>query len=221
MPELNRTVFRDQIKGLILERILDGTYAPGDRIVESKLAKEFGVSPAPIREALRDLEGIRMVESEPYRGVRVRQVSTQELIEIYPVRAALEEIAAREASQRLTTSFLHGLRDELSAMRDAARDGDPHDHMAHDVAFHELIIRQAENSILYEVWTSLRIEARTLVSQLRGSEDLSAIAETHVPVLDAVESGDAERAGIVLRGHIEHFGAMMVANTAEAAALRG
>lgn len=211
MPELERTVFRDQIKGLILERILDGTYQPGDRIVESKLAKEFGVSPAPIREALRDLEGIRMVESEPYRGVRVRRVTPQELAEIYPVRAAMEEVAARAASQQLTDQFLDGLRRELRAMRQAAIDGDAHAHMSHDVAFHELIIRQAGNSILHEVWTSLRIEARTLVSQLRGSEDLTAIAETHVAVLEAVESGDADRAGVELRRHIEHFGSMMIA----------
>lgn len=211
MTELARTVFRDQIKNVILERILDGSYQPGDRLVESTLAKEFGVSPAPIREALRDLEGIRMVESEPYRGVRVREVTVNELIEIYPVRAALEEIGGREATRRSTPEFIGRLREELAAMRAAAIEGDAHAHMAHDVAFHDLIIRQSGNSILYDVWSSLRPESRTLVSQLRTATDLASIAETHVAVLDAIESGDAAAAGAVLREHIEHFGTMIAA----------
>jgi DNA-binding GntR family transcriptional regulator len=211
MAELARTVFRDQIKNVLLERILDGTYQPGDRLVESRLAKEFGVSPAPIREALRDLEGIRMVESEAYRGVRVREVTVDELIEIYPVRAALEEVAGREATLRSTPEFIEALRRELDAMRTAAADGDAQAHMTHDVAFHEHIIRQAGNSILYEVWASLRPESRTLVSQVRTASDLDAIAETHVDVLEAIESGNADEASQVLRRHIEHFGTMIAA----------
>src|SRR5687767_9053059 len=101
MSAVMRTVLREQVKELLLERILAGDYRPGDRLVETRIAQELGTSQAPVREALRDLELLRFVESEPFRGARVREISPAELAEIYPVRAALEEVAAREAAVRL------------------------------------------------------------------------------------------------------------------------
>ena len=61
-------MLRDQIKDVIVERILDGVYGPGERIVEIRVAEEFGVSQAPVREALRELELLRLVVSEPFRA---------------------------------------------------------------------------------------------------------------------------------------------------------
>src|SRR3954453_18189120 len=91
---LSRPMLRDQIKDAIVERILNGDYAPGERIVEIRVAQEFGVSQAPVREALRELELLRLVVSEPFRGARVREVTAGGLAEIYPVRGALEGGAA-------------------------------------------------------------------------------------------------------------------------------
>src|SRR5919198_819337 len=119
---VTRVVLREQVKELILERILNGTYAPGERLVETRIASELGTSQAPVREALRDLELLRFVESEPFRGARVREVSEDELIEIYPVRAAIEEVAAREAAVRLD-GRVEELEAELDAMRSAAERG--------------------------------------------------------------------------------------------------
>jgi DNA-binding GntR family transcriptional regulator len=90
-----RLLLREHVKEAILERILSGEYAPGERLVETRLAREFETSQVPVREALRDLEMLRFVESEPFRGARVRAVTPEEMLEIYPVRSALEEVAAR------------------------------------------------------------------------------------------------------------------------------
>src|SRR3989440_11533790 len=125
MSTVARVALREQVKELILERILRGDYAPGDRLVETRIAHELGTSQAPVREALRDLELLRFVESEPFRGARVRQVSEEELIEVYPVRAALEEVAAREAAVRLD-GRVSELEAELEAMQRAADEGDLH-----------------------------------------------------------------------------------------------
>src|SRR6266705_3268452 len=111
---LNRTVLRDQVKEILLKRILDGEYKPGDRLVEMHIAQEFEISQAPVREALRELEALGFVESEPYRGTHVRAVTKSELTEIYPVRAALEEVAARAAALRLEN--VEALEAELRAM---------------------------------------------------------------------------------------------------------
>jgi DNA-binding GntR family transcriptional regulator len=201
---VSKLPLREQVKDLLLERILDGTYAPGDRIVETRIAQELGTSQAPVREALRELESLRFVESEPFRGARVRAVSPEEMIEIYPVRAALEEVAGREAALRLD-SDVSALEAELEAMRAAARDGDIHRQVEHDVRFHRLIVESAGNATLLEVWSSLRIEARTIITLLKTQLEPAELVEMHVPIVEALRTGDPGRAGAVLRDHLEHF----------------
>ena len=78
---LKRTSAREHIKQLLLERILDGTYKPGDRLVELHIANELQTSQAPVREAFRYLEALRVVETETYKGTRVRAISEKELEE--------------------------------------------------------------------------------------------------------------------------------------------
>jgi DNA-binding GntR family transcriptional regulator len=206
---LTRRILREQVKEVLLERILGGVYRPGERLVETRIAQELGTSQAPVREALRELEQLRFVESSPHRGARVREVSVEELGEIYPVRAALEEVAAREAAGRL-----HGrtepLAAELAAMRAAAVSGDLHAFVAHDVRFHRLIVEASGNTTLLEVWRTLHVEERTAITALATGIDLYELAEKHEPVLDALTRRDPERAGAVLRRHIEEFGELVL-----------
>jgi DNA-binding GntR family transcriptional regulator len=209
---VSRTPLREQVKDLVLERILDGTYAPGERIVETRLAQELGTSQAPVREALRELEQLRFVESEPHRGARVRAVSPEEMAEIYPVRAALEEVAGREAAKRLRGD-VRLLEVELAEMRAAARDRDIHRQVEHDVRFHEVIVESAGNATLLDVWRSLRIEARTVITLLAGGIDPADLVELHVPVLEAIRGGDPDEAGRVLRHHVEHFADLFLKET--------
>jgi DNA-binding GntR family transcriptional regulator len=205
---LTRTVLREQVKEILLERILDGTYAPGDRLVETRIAQELGTSQAPVREALRELELLRFVESKPYVGARVREVSEEELAEIYPVRAAIEDVAAREAALRLD-GRVEQLGAELEAMRRAADAGDLHGQVEADVRFHRLIVEAAGNRTLLEVWASLRVEARTVITVLATGIDRHELAEMHRPILDALAARDPAEAGRVVRDHVEHFGRLL------------
>jgi DNA-binding GntR family transcriptional regulator len=201
---VSRSTLRDQVKDVLVERILDGVYGPGDRIVEMRVAEEFGVSQAPVREALRELELLRLVVSEPFRGARVRDVSPEELKEIYPVRAALEEVAARLATPALAGD-IKPLKAELKAMRAAAKRGDVHDFIAHDVAFHRVIVEASGNRTLQELWRSLHVDLRTTITLIKHVDDLGAVAESHVPVLEAIAARDPERSARTLREHIEGF----------------
>jgi DNA-binding GntR family transcriptional regulator len=196
-------MLREQIKDELLRRILDGEYPPGERIVETRVAEEFGVSQAPVREALRELESARLVVSEPHRGARVRQVSTAELLEIYPVRAALEEVAARDAAPKFKGNVA-ALAAEVDAMVAAADAGDFEAHIFHDVAFHRLIVEASDNRTLRELWESLHVHTRTAIT-LMGIHDMHAVSEAHRPVMEALESGSPARAGKALRRHIESF----------------
>jgi DNA-binding GntR family transcriptional regulator len=207
---LSRSVLREQIKELVIQRVLDGTYQPGHRVIELALAQELGVSQAPVREALRDLEAMRFVESEPYRGARVRQVSREELTESYPVRAVLEELAGQMAAPNVDSSTLRQLEAEFQRMMEAARVKDQHRLLRHDARFHEIVVETAGNTVLLDSWSGLRIEAFTLVSVIKSHHDLVAIANTHLPILDALRQRDGSLAGKVMRQHIEHFGAELL-----------
>jgi DNA-binding GntR family transcriptional regulator len=205
VPEhsLTRTVYREQIKEALLERILNGVYPPGERIVETRVAREFGVSQGPVREALRELESLRLVVSEPFVGVRVRAVSPEELGEIYPVRSGLEEVAARTAPLRLDGA-VRPLEIEIDAMRRAADADDVHAFMPHDLQFHRLIVEASGNRTLLELWTSLHLEARTMITFLRYG-DLHFIAESHLPILHGLRARDPERTATALREHFEYY----------------
>jgi DNA-binding GntR family transcriptional regulator len=200
-----RTVLREQVKELLLERIISGELEPGQRLVETHIAQEFGVSQAPVREALRDLELLRFVDSAPFRGSWVRQISREEITQIYPVRAALEEIAARAAAERLDGN-VEELEREVEGMRAAA---DLHEQVAHDARFHELIIEASGNVPLMAAWRSLQVAAVTAITALATGMDREEVARRHKPIIDALRSRDAESAGRAIRAHLEQFGALV------------
>ena len=196
-----RTVLREQVKDILLERILRGELEPGERLVETRLAREFGTSQAPIREALRDLELLRLVESEPFRGARVRAVDDAQLLPVFPVRAALEELAAAEAA-RNPDRDVSGLDREVDAMRKAAAAADWRTQIDHDLAFHRTMVQMAGNESLLQSWLVLGVEVSTAFATYRTIWDQSELAEFHTPIVDAIRAGDARRAGAEARRHV-------------------
>jgi DNA-binding GntR family transcriptional regulator len=204
MSGISRTVLREQVKDLLLQRIASGELRPGDRIVETRVAAELGTSQAPVREALRDLELLRLVESEPFKGARVRGFGNAELVEVYPVRAALEELAAKEATRRLAGD-VSALEAEVEAMREAARRGDTNALVRHDIAFHRLVVESAGNPILEQCWKSLGVEGPITITLYGTSVEPEEAAELHAPRLAAIRSGKPGAAGRAARRHVEAF----------------
>lgn len=202
---IERTVLREQVKDVLLQRIVRGELKPGERLVETRIATELGTSQAPVREALRDLELLRMVESEPFRGARVRAFGDDELFEVYPVRAALEELAAKEATRRLRGDVAT-LERELAAMRAAAARADLGALVQHDIAFHREMVEAAGNPVLEQCWKSLGVEGRITISLYGTSVEPGAAAEKHVPILEAIRAGKPAAAGREARRHVEEFG---------------
>jgi len=216
MSTISRTVLREQVKDILLHRIVSGELRPGERLVETRIAGELGTSQAPVREALRDLELLRLVESEPFRGARVREFGDDELIEVYPVRAVLEELAAREAAKRLDGDVA-GLEREVDAMREGARSGDVNALAQHDIAFHRLMVEAAGNAILEQCWKSLGVEGRITISLYGTYVEADEAAELHVPIVEAIRSGKPGAAGRAARKHVEQF-ARIARNRAKASA---
>jgi len=199
---ISRTVLREQVKDILLQRIASGELKPGERLVETRIAQELGTSQAPVREALRDLQLLRLVESEPFRGSRVRVFGQEELIDVYPVRAALEELAARLAAEKLGGD-VSVLEAELEAMKDAVRRGDTHALVEHDVAFHRHVVEAAGNSVLKQCWQSLGVESRITISLYGTYMDPAQAAERHQKLIDPIRDQKPGPAGREARKHVE------------------
>lgn len=197
-----RSNLREQIKDVILQRILDGEYSPGARLVETRIAQELGVSQAPVREALRDLEQLGCIVHEPFRGCSVRAFSAEELLEAFPVRAALEALAARLAAERITEPELLRLAELLETMRAAARRGDAHGQSQANASFHATIVLAARNATLERQWSFLEPFSRTYISVSQPGLDLLALSERHVPILEALRARDADAAADAMHRHL-------------------
>jgi DNA-binding GntR family transcriptional regulator len=216
---LPRTVLRERVREVLLERILKGELQPGDRLLELRLAQELGTSQAPVREALRELQSLGFVEYEPYKGTRVRRVTVEEIAEIFPVRIALEELAAYEAAGRLD-GRADDLEEEFLGMVMAAGRGDLNGLAAHDATFHRLIVEASGNRVLFDAWRTLRVEARVVITALKTDLDLTDLAEMHRPLLAAIAAASPREAAREMRRHFEVLRTMLVAEV-DTEALKG
>lgn len=182
-----------------MERILDGTYAAGDRLVELQIASELETSQGPVREALRDLEGLGVVESAPYKGTRVRALTDREVDEASQIRSVLEELAAQLAAPKLKDN-VEELEKEANAFLKAAKAKDIKKYSEHDIAFHKLILEASGNQMLNSIWTSVVLEARFRVTVVRiGEDELENFAKAHLPILEALREGDGKAAGRLVK----------------------
>ena len=208
---LERRVFREEIREQLIEDILNGKLPPGARIVETRIAQQFGVSQGTVREALRDLELFGFVVSSPFRGTQVRKISTEDLLEIYPIRAALEGVAARAAATRIDAATLAHLEELIGVMRQAAERNDHRGEADADHAFHHAIVKASGNHMLEHVWQTMRLSITTCVTHSVTHRSLHEIANRHDVVLEALRSRDPDRAEAAIRRHIEEPGEWILA----------
>jgi DNA-binding GntR family transcriptional regulator len=194
---------RDHIRNAIVARILDGSYPPGTRLKEMSLAREFNVSQAPVREALRELEALGLMESERYRGTRVRSIDLDELREAYQLRIAIEEAAARRAPP-CPDSDLERLESDLAIMRRAAREHDSDAYMDSAVNFHRHIVQMSGNRLFLRAWEHMAWDIRARIAVQRIGL-VGLFTEERKQVIAALREGDGERAGRLLRGILEEL----------------
>jgi DNA-binding GntR family transcriptional regulator len=203
--KVQRTCMRDGVRDLVVERILDGTYPPGARIKELALASECKVSQAPVREALRELEVLGLVESERYRGTRVRAADLRQLREAYELRALLEERAA-QLIVPCSAALLRSLEMHFDRMRRALRRLDYKEYAAAATSFHRAIVAATDNTTFMRAWDSLHWEVRTRVAGQKLRErgiSFEPFVDVHEVILRALAAGDGMTAGRKLRELLE------------------
>lgn len=197
-----RLCMSDRIRSALISRIYDGSLKAGDRLFELEIAKEFDTSQTPVREALRELESLRLVESIPYRGTRVREITDREMIEAYTVRGVLEQLAAELAAPRLKGN-VGSIRESLEQIHEAARNGDVEGYARHNMEFHRGIVVASDNDVLVQSWDRLSFDARVRLNLRRQESKLVERAREHDAPTEALHAGDGATAGRLLREHAD------------------
>jgi len=200
ISRIENVPLRVSVADIIRQAILNGTMRPGTPVVEMALAEQLNVSRAPVREAIQILEADGLIESEPYKGKRVKPLTLKEVEELYSLREQFEAFAIRRIVER--KADVSELRKHSNAMFAAAEIGDLAALNTADEAFHRTLIRLADHALMLGLWDNLYLRIRQIMA-LRNSanRDLRAVARNHPPIIDAIEQHDMIRAISLISDH--------------------
>ncbi len=202
--ELLRTASLSSAAQQEIERmILDGEIGPGSKLTEAWLSERLGVSRGPIREAFRMLEESGLVRQEKNRGVFVRDIPLEEALEIYDLRAAMDELVGRRLAETITPEQLKTARAIVERMDVAARSGDSDAYHLLNLDFHDALVGFTGNRKLAGVYRKLVKELALFRRRnLRDQQLLPHSAAEHRGILKAIASGDPEQAGRAMFDHV-------------------
>lgn len=196
---LKRSVLREEIRSYIIDAIMRGKYTMGERLIETQIAKELGVSQAPVREAIRDLEQMGMLKTIPYKGAYVKGYSLQDVKNAYEVRAELEGLGIRLAVKYMTEEELNDLESMYKKMLDSVSMQDVKEQVALDVEFHEMIIKASRNNVLEIAWRSISATYWTYYGMYKF--DSETLVKRHQDIIRAFKQRDPELAEDYIRKH--------------------
>jgi phosphonate utilization transcriptional regulator len=187
----------------IERRILQGELAPGAKLIEATLASQLGVSRGPVREAFRVLGEAGLVRQEKNRGVFVRDVALDEAVEIYDLRAMIDEAVGRRLATSLGPEQLKGLRARVDAMERAVKGDDADAYHLLNLEFHDHLVELAGNRKLTAVYRKL-INELSLFRRLNLADPklMPTSAAEHRAIVKAIASGDPDAAGGAMREHV-------------------
>lgn len=183
----------------------EGLLLPGDRIVESEIAQQLGVSRVPVREALRVLESQGIVVNEPYKGIRLTPVSPERIDQLIEVRVALETTAANAAIRRRLNAdgnlaVLRGFVQEMTAT--AARN-DIYGFAIADANFHRALCNFSGNAVLADMWEMLARQMTIIFGLSTLGKPMQAIVEEHQTLVEVFHSGNEVEMARAIEEHID------------------
>ena len=199
----SRLLHKDFIFNSVYNQIKDGTLKPGERITEMQLAKKFGMSQAPAREALRELESFGLVEIIPYKGNYIRKFTLKELKDNYRVRAGLEMIGVEDCIKKITDEEIAELGEILNKMNEAGKLGMVDDFVDYDVAFHEYFMDKADNQELMNAWQRTHIKTWTALNTSISNLSQERLAHRHTSIYEAIKKRDSNAAVKEVKSHLE------------------
>jgi DNA-binding GntR family transcriptional regulator len=207
LPQVKRERASDSVFNILRESIVTQIFPPGQRLNVKDLAEKLGVSMTPVKEAINRLATEGLVEIRPRSGTFVTEVASDDVIETFELRAALECLAAEKALKRMTPDDVARLKELLAEMeRPANTEKERAAHDRKNVEFHNLIIELSGNRKLVEIYRSLNAHikiARIHYSRSGWAERLKTEQEEHRRIMRALETRNCEALVKALRQHIE------------------
>ncbi len=184
-------------------RIVQGELAPGDKLIEASLAESLGVSRGPVREAFRMLEEAGLVRQEKNRGAFVRDIPLDEALEIFDLRAMMDEAVGRQLAEAITPEQLRQVRSMVDAMERAVKAGDADGYHLLNLQFHDTLVAFTGNRKLIALYRRLINELSLFRRMnLADSTQLPVSASEHRAIVKAIAAGDSEAAGRAMRQHV-------------------
>lgn len=206
-PSLQERVYKQ-----LREAIVSGSLTPGQRLVETSLAGQLGVSRSPVREAIRRLEQDGLVVFTPRRGVSVGKPSMADVEDVYTIRGVLEALAARLAARHRTARQLEQMRRLLDRMNRCVVTSDTAGMALADEEFHRLVVEAAGNQKLEDIVATLLDTIRRVRLTVLAVPNWSATAlENHLGILAGLEAQDEDRVAELVSSHIERAKQRMLA----------
>jgi DNA-binding GntR family transcriptional regulator len=202
---------RDRIRDILVARILDGTYPAGMQLKELTLAREFSVSQAPVREALRELEASSLVTCERFRGTRVRGLDFQEMSESYELRATLEARAV-ELAMPCSPGILDDLAARFEGMKAGLARGDHEQYIDEALNFHRILVEASGNRMFLRTWESFHWDVRARIVLRRLVDAGSAftpLIDMHEDLLMQMRANNVANAIEAIRSVFRHLGSFI------------
>ncbi|HET8922002.1 MAG TPA: helix-turn-helix domain-containing protein [Candidatus Acidoferrum sp.] len=188
----------------LARELFGGRFRPRQSVQLREIAVEYNLDNESVLRAFAEFQALGMVTLSGDFSAIVRSPDPKETQEAYEMRAAMEEIAGRTAAAVLK-GYTAGLRSELAAMRAAVAQGDLDACAEHDVKFHRDILVASQSDVLLRAWDALAFDLRISPAVAKVSKDLPEVVESHQPIVEALEKGRGEEAGLLLRNHVEMF----------------
>ena len=196
----------DQVFDKIQKAIVEGDIATGSKISEPALAREYGISRGPLREALSRLEASNLIERKPNVGARVVTLSHQNLIEIYQIRESLEGLAASLAAQNMADEDIDVLENLLTEHEQQIRQDQTYFQKEGDMDFHYHIVKGSCNEHLIDMFCNDLYHLIRLYRYQFGmvSKRVGRAFHEHLQIVDAIRQRDSELARFLMSNHISH-----------------
>lgn len=196
---------RDVVFNTLRQAILKGELKPGERLMEIQLAQRLGVSRTPVREAIRKLELEGLVLMIPRKGAEVAQITRQDLEDVLEVRAALEELAVKDACLHITDEEIKKLRKASEEFQKTLKTNDLVASAQADMEFHEVIYNAADNRRLVQILNNLREQMyRYRLEYLKDTGSHERLNSEHYEIYEGIRNGDKETVKAAIGRHIDN-----------------
>jgi DNA-binding GntR family transcriptional regulator len=191
--------------GQLKSMILDQRLKPGSKIYQEKLAVDLGISRTPLVNALKKLEQERLITAIPRKGFYVRDISKEEMINIFELREVLEGLAARRASLRISNQQIKKLHDLFLGLKTAEAIGSVEKYAKADRRFHHFLIKLGGDDLLFNILETYSVIAFSYLVKLRGGlvRSPKETLPEHLAIIEAIINKDPEKAEQAARTHFK------------------